>query len=90
MRPTSYDQRRIDDEYCKDRMREAEIARLALAAKSSRAQHMAPYTVRAAYLAKAFAHALAQLATALGRALKAGRDDVRRIIYWVTHFPRHT
>lgn len=90
MRPTSYDQRRIDDEYCKDRMREAEIARLALEAKSSRAQHVVPYAVRAAYLAQTLHHALARFGTTLGRSLRAGRQDIRRVVYWVTHLPRHT
>ncbi|MCC7206151.1 MAG: hypothetical protein IT323_02530 [Anaerolineae bacterium] len=90
MRPTSYDQRQIDDEYCKDRVREAEMARLALEAAEPHEPRRTAQSAWVMRFASASQHVLVPSAKMLRRAWKAGREDVRRLIYWATHRPRHT
>lgn len=90
MRPISYDQKQIDDEYCKDRVREADLARMALAAKGDYTPHTSASIARMARLGAAMSHALAGYTKLAARMVKAGRQDMRRAIYWATHLPRHT
>jgi hypothetical protein len=90
MRPTSYDQRQIDDEYSKDRMREAELARLALEARVTPTGSRIVSAAWTVHLLGRLGHLLASVGKTIGALTRAARDEVRHWVQGATYRPRHT